>query len=133
MLLFSHVTVYIVMSWTNVTFFQRTETGDVGRMFCAVVIAYCGGTCEDRVPAPGSPILERKSVLRGVPVTGVKLRNVQQHFGDCSKTSPWNTCSNCLPQPDYQSTADYVMQMMGDGFHISPSQASHSFAFIIPL
>lgn len=52
MLPLSHVTMHMVMSWTNVSFFQGTEMGNRGRTHCCVVIAYSGGTCEERMPAP---------------------------------------------------------------------------------
>lgn len=131
-----HVTTYIVMSWTNVRCFfspQRTGTDHAGRPYCGVVLAYCGKISEDRVPTLGVFNPAEGNVLTGArhlgSSSGMHSRSLRPSFG----TSSWNTGSNCLPRPDYQSTADYVMQMRRDGFHISPSQALQSFAFIIPL
>ena len=61
-----------------------------------------------------------------------KLKNLQQACWGLLQDLSLEHMFRLPPQPDYQSTADYVMQMMEDGFHISPSQALHSFAFIIP-
>ena len=114
-------------------FFQRTGTDNAGRPYCGVVLACSGRTGEDRVPAlmlfsPGEG-----SVSRDARHLGLSSGMYSRYFGLCFRTSPRNTDSSCLPQPDYQSPADYFMQMRRDGFHISPSQALHSFAFIIPL
>lgn len=133
MLPLSHVTIHVFRSWTNVSFFQRTGTGNVGRLYCGVVLTYCGGISEERVPAlvffnPGG-----RGVSKGCQSLGVKLKNLQQAHRGLLQDLSLEHMFQLPPQPDYQSTADYVMQMMGDGFHISPSQALHSFAFIIPL
>lgn len=111
-------------------FFQRAGTDHAGRPYCGVVLAYCGKISEDRVSGLQS---REGSVLAGASHLGSSSGTRSRYLGPSFGTSSWNTGSNCLPQPDYQSTADYVMQMRRDGFHISPSQALHSFAFIIPL
>ena len=51
MLPLRHVTRHIVIHWTNVSFFQRTGMGRAGRLYCGVVLTYCGGISEERVPA----------------------------------------------------------------------------------
>lgn len=123
---------YLRVGQISVSFKGQTQVIQAELNY-SVLIAYCGGTCEDRVPALVIFGPARGSVSRGARHRGSSSGTRSRHSGGSSGTSLWNTCSNCLPQPDYQSIADYVMQIMGDGFHISPSQASHSFAFIIPL
>lgn len=129
------VTRHIVMRWTNVSFFQRTGTGKAGRLYCGVVLTYCGGISEVRVPALVVLSPGEGECLRGASHQAEvnKLKNLQQARWGLLQDLSLEHMFRLPPQPDYQSTADYVMQMMEDGFHISPSQALHSFAFIIPL
>lgn len=90
---------HIDMRWTNVSFFQGTGTGNAGRLYCGVVLTYCGGTSEERVPALGVFNSGEGGCLRGASHrAGVKIKNLQQAgWGLRSRTSPWSTCSNCLP------------------------------------
>lgn len=135
MLPLRHVTRHIVIHWTNVSFFQRTGMGRAGRLYCGVVLTYCGGISEERVPALVVLSPGEGKCLRGASDQAEvnKLKNLQQARWGLLQDLSLEHMFRLPPQPDYQSTADYVMQMMEDGFHISPSQALHSFAFIIPL
>lgn len=56
-----------------------------------------------------------------VQSAGVKLRNTQQALWVLLQDIYMEHGFQLLSQPDYQSPADYVMQMKRDGFHISPS------------
>lgn len=62
-------------------FLSKDRTDPAGRYYCGVVLTYCGGTSEDRVPVLVVCHLGRGSVTRGASHLGSSSGTCSRHLG----------------------------------------------------